>query len=508
MTCPPRFSAKAATVIATSMVAVASGALTGLYPVIATVAVCAVAAIVWSLPRLVRSASLAVLLAFTTLPGGVPTYIAFGSLSVNLYEPFLLIALLTSIVALYRHRNWDRGGVFWLAAFGIAVAMASAIGLVRGAESGFVFRDARGLLTMLAAAFTALALSPEDRRSIWRVLASSMVASAIITLGASVFGYGLQGRSETARLWAASGGGGLGSAEAAARFISPATGVALCIVTGLLARILKGRRLSKLDLAALVSAVLVAFLSFSRFQLVAIPAAISASLLIAVLSRDRSALRTTKRIGVAGLALITAVFIIPAAAPTDSYVARQVKAFSDRVLTGLDSEVRARDSSTQDRETENGYMLKGLSDYPVVGSGFGYAYKPASGELGQFANVEGRYYGHQFYLWISLKAGLLGFSTFCALMLLAMRRSIQHKSEALLGVSLALAIVCNIAPYPEGTSNAIAIGAALGLAYGLMNSEPIPGLTRVEQVHPPFADSIRGARRARVFLEQGPVRSR
>jgi O-antigen ligase len=297
-----------------------------------------------------------------------------------------------------------------------------------------------------------------------------VTASAGMIILASVTGLELQGRSEVAELYRVGGGVLTESASGSVRYLTSASVPALLVLCGGVSWLMLKRRLDRTASLALFAAVVVCFMSYSRYQILALCSAIIFALIVIAIRCDLMAVPRF----VGKLILCTFLvggIIIPLVSSTSIYAGLQGQfaTYSTRVLSGLNPGVRANDSSTQDRVEENTLMSRAIGSSPLLGHGFGYAYKPARGPASQFAANGGQYYGHNFYLWITMKAGLLGGLSFLGLIVAgvaaSLRRSYANTESAIVGCCLAaIAITMAIAPLINSYPGGLLVGVVLALA--------------------------------------------
>jgi O-antigen ligase len=234
----------------------------------------------------------------------------------------------------------------------------------------------------------------------------------------------------------------------------------------------------------LIPAAVLIVLSFSRNHLLGLAVAVLFALLA-----FRSARSVVAAVWAASIVVLVGVLIQLGAAnvfaglPATDYVAAQAHGYVERVIDGLKPENQAIDSSVQYRRKETATLTKKISESPLTGHGFGYAYKAPSGPPGSFFRESAPYYAHNFYLWLLLKAGWLGMVIFVWMAFVPLAR-ILFKPASTLQVATASAAVGLLAisvfaPIPNDSPGAPLLGAVLGIAVALGASRTTEPLIRV-----------------------------
>ena len=416
---------------------------------------------VWR-PQLLTAAT--IVLACAAMPTAVPYSVDLAGISVFIYEPTLVLAALWAGVRLPGTPLADKRVAV------LAAVITAWVGyglLFKGARLGPVVGDVRGLVDLTLALFVASRLA--GSRHAGQALIALRLAlwwSAALILVASVTGLELSGRSEDASL------GITGATSDATRFLTVATFPALAVAAAVLGAIALGAVSLAAAWSYWVPCLPILLLAFSRNSLLGLAVA---GVFAALCARSDKRMASFAARGVAALGLVALVALVGptvmAALPPDSWAATQVTGYSNRVLGGIRSETLARDPSTLFREGENEAMGRAVVDSPVVGHGFGYAYKAPRGPSGQFEAVTAPYYGHQFYLWLTMKTGLVGAClvlwVFFAPLGRALR-SVTGPGVALGSAAAALLAVSVVAPLPIGIPTGVQFGAILGAltAYG------------------------------------------
>lgn len=402
----------------------------------------------------------AIVLGLTAFPAFLPYSVQLGSTTVFLFEPFLFVAAGWAI-ATHKAPAAARFRVWWLVAL---LGFAALMGTAKQYPPIEIVSDGRGLLTVLLSFVVASRIfhTPYAQASL-RVLRYSLWFSLGIVALSMVLRFPLAGRTEAAALFRNSSGAGFSDST---RYLTAASQMSVFVLCASLALVLTGRLGLRKAAPYLIPSFALTFLSFSRNSFLAVAIAIVFAIIAA---RTLKPIKVTAKLGIVVgiplliLGLANASFGLPGG----DFVASQINAFSTRVINGLDSTTLADDTSAIARMNEDAYLFKAIGEAPITGHGFGYAYRPPVGPPGSFSATKGQYYGHNFYLWITVKAGALGLAAFLVIaavpFTLCLRR---HSNEALaLGsatAGLLLAIV--FAPFPNDVSNggSLAVGLLLG----------------------------------------------
>ncbi|MGY1618335.1 O-antigen ligase family protein [Geodermatophilus sp. SYSU D00691] len=451
--------ARTSTVGATAVVAAAAGAGIIAAPSL-TVGLGALLTVIGVLTwRPMLSVHAALWLAVTTFPSTIPYAVQVGPTTVYTYEPFLYVA---TAYVLWKYSP----GLSALRRVGVlilVVVTAATYGFFRGHPVIEIIGDSRGLITVCAAMLVAAALMragamPELLTSIkW-----SLWVSAVFTALGSSTGLPLNGRAESAALFIS----GAQEATAAVRLLTAATHFALAVLCACLAVMLTRRASIAAVAPYLVPALLITFLGFSRNAILALAVAVVVALVI-----ERSSV-TMAGLGRAALSAVVFAGVIgvlgAAHVPGADWASLQARAYYDRVVIGgLDDEVRRLDSSALSREAEEFYAREAIAESPIVGHGMGYAYRSGYGAADSFTATKGRYYIHNFYLWVWVKAGALGLLAWLYVTIPLLLRQAVHptaQGTALAAAAAGLLAVCFVAPLPNGpdSSGAMTIGIVFG----------------------------------------------
>lgn len=441
------------------MLAVAAGAGIMLSPVLTLVASTAVALAVVTAARPLWTAHAALFLAATTLPASIPYSVQAGGTSIFLYEPFLYPA---AAFVVWK-RPFGPATLRCVVILVLLVGTAAAHGVLAGISPTLVLREARGLVVVGAALVAAAGLiGTEHTRGLLRTTRASLWISAVVTALGSVTNLPLNGRSDIASLFV----NGSQQATGALRLLTAATQFALATVCVCLALLITRRVAARQLLPYLLPALLITFLGFSRNALLAVTVAI---IVTAIIDRSARALVGMVRIAATSVVFAVAVLALGAAGvPGADWASLQGQAFHDRVIAGLDAEVLRVDSSALAREVENRYATAAIEASPLTGHGFGYAYRPGFGEPGSFTAETGRYYVHDFYLWLLVKTGIVGLLLWLLLLVPLIVRQVLRPhavGAAFAAAAAGLSAVAFVAPLPLDieSSGAVTIGIVLGV---------------------------------------------
>ena len=404
----------------------------------------------------------AMIVGLTAFPAFIPYSVQLGPTTVFLFEPFLMFAALWSVLT-HPHRVVARARIVWLATL---IAAAAIAGLAQQFPTIEVISDGRGLLSTLLAAIVASRIygTPHAQNAL-KVLKISLWTSLAVTLAASVLKFPIAGRTEAAALFLSSSGAGSSDST---RFLTSASQLAVLVTCIAIALVIASKASPKQVAPYLVPALVLAFLSFSRNSFLAVIVAMAFAILAA---------RTLRPVAVmAKIALFVGVPVtilalahVAIGLPGGDYVATQVQAFSTRVLGGLDTSTLADDTSAVARTNEDGYMMAAIAESPAVGHGLGYAYRPPVGPTGSFSATKGQYYGHNFYLWITVKAGLAGLLVFLYFTLAPTLIAFRRATSACIGLGAATAgllVALVFAPFPNDVGNGGSL--SVGLLFGAL----------------------------------------
>lgn len=407
-----------------------------------------------------------ILAGLTALPAFIPYSLQLGATTLFVYEPFLFGAALWA-VATHPAPLFARSRAFCLAAI---VVLGALIGLAHENPPIEIIGDGRGLLATLLAFVVSSRLwgTPYQRIALKVLLVSQWISVAVVLL-ASILGFPVAGRTEAASLFLSSSGA---AASESTRFLTAASQVSVLVLSVTLALIVVGRVTLKQSAAFLIPSAMLTFLGFSRNSFLAVVLAVLFAIAVArTLKPLAVALRISLLAGVpiVALALAHASFGIPGG----DYVLAQVNAFTTRVIGGLDASTLNDDTSAIARMNEDAYLVKGIAESPFTGHGFGHAYRPAVGPPGSFSATKGQYYGHNFYLWLSVKTGAIGLFAFLWITLVPTLKTLRRPGNSTLALgsaSAGLLLSITFAPFPNDVSNggSLAVGLILGALCGAL----------------------------------------
>lgn len=382
-------------------------------------------------------------------------------ITLYLYEP-LLVASLVFVLINYR---LDRVVINRaLVALGIFAAWA-VLGNLSGNSLAEIYGDIRMPVNLVFAAIVAagVAKTPIVGRA-WNVMLVVLWVSAMFTFLSSVLGLPLRGDE------LAAAGIGADPSEAS-RILSPATYPAVAVVCASVGLVVAGRSKPYQLMPWLVPSLLIVLLSFSRNNVISIAVAVLFGLVAGGLHRTiwRAAGYTL------GAAVVLLVIWMTAktaqATAAGAWIVEQFDYLVKKVLEGILPGSLDTDPSAQYRLTqENPLLLDGIRDSPLFGHGFGFAYRPLSStgytiiEYGETL----RYYAHNFYLWLAVKTGVVGFALFAWAIVLPVFRCWRGGSRATLGAAVAAASLLAasvVAPMPLGPSTTVLLGTLIGLCW-------------------------------------------
>jgi hypothetical protein len=446
------------------------GALLGLGQGMAAVALVALVLLVAAQMAAPRSLfALGIVVALLPVLTSVPAAVNVGGSSVYFSDLLLpgglVLALLTS-----RRPPHRRLGLPFVVLAGIG-AVALAIGLVNRTSPSLIVNDLRGpLYLLLSYAGAVLLFREEDRRPVFVVLAVIMCSTAVLVLAESIMGWHLLG----GRVEAAFGvEAGRSASEAdATRFLVGPTNLALlllCMAVVFMVRGAPWRRWVRFVPFLFVPSVVLVFLAFSRRSLLALAVTL---LVVLVASSFLTSVIRSLLVAMVLLALLVGGSAIPVA--SNSYLGKQIHAFSDRVVSGSTADARQQDLGLAWRDTEDRYAFSSFVESPLLGSGLGAQYRPfLLGEPFTAATRDlGRTYLHNFYLGLLVKTGLMGLLAFLLFFGGPVVRAIgiyrsSRRSRATLTFALAASLVglaaINVyAPVFNENATAVVLGCALG----------------------------------------------
>ncbi|WP_213576696.1 O-antigen ligase family protein [Rhodococcus sp. USK13] len=415
-----------------------------------------------------------IFLAFLSVPNSFPTSFYVMGVQVRFYEPFLVMSVCYVALRYRRRSRFGVTGIVLAIAFGVVLAILLSNPVSR------IYIDTRLFIYLPMAYFVASRFFViVNTRAVLRMIPWVLWISAISTIAASALGSKLaQMQSEAA-----------GSTAEATRLIGPATYAAVVVVSGVIALVIGGYATIRETWIYWTPALPLMLLSFSRNILISI---FVAGLFALVASRSWPAvvrLIRTVVVTVLGLGLLYWSLSGLAGIPGVSWIQAQADGFLIRVVGGIGGQAINQDGSAQFRfQQENAYLVAEIYESPLWGHGFGFAYKPINtGRAISDKSENLQYYAHNFYLWILVKAGLVGF----LLMLIPIARVLGAALRGGGPVRLAtgaaaagLLAVSIVAPMPLGSPTAVLLGLVIGACAGAsavdrrQGGKPSPHRTR------------------------------
>lgn len=453
----------AALVITAVLLAGSLGTLSASSAIIASVIALSVVVgpLCWSHPQ--YAAYFTILLALLPLPTGMSNEIDVVSFSFYIYEPFLYLTAILLLIRSARRVSFNKGFITWCSFLLVLLS----ISVVKGLPVDRILNDARGLVDMstaywIGAIATASYNLGRFGTLVLIVLWFSLASAVITSLGIASLG-----SVEVSNLYLL-GGEVIGNESSRIRMPAEAVALgALAAVVGLF--LTRGIRMKAALLWALPSLGIL-FFSFSRNSILGLAAATMFSL-VATLSPQGVFRLIFKGLSLAVMCALAYIAIaITASSLNLEWLSGPMDAYSTRVVEGLSSDVRSKDSSILYREMEHRHGTEAVSRSPVWGHGLGYAYQPPVAGMGIFGSTQAMYYAHNFYLWILIKGGILGFLAFWGLAappLLPVRNSSHSTHLALSFATISLLAVSVVAPQPLGAPASVILGACLGSAASL-----------------------------------------
>ncbi len=399
--------------------------------------------------------------AFAALPAGLHVGKVFGPMVIYAYQVALVLSIFYLIpVVRLRLSDYLLSGMFAL-----TVVFFTVVGFVAGHTAWILIRESQTLLEMVAGFILALLIVHGDHiKGSIRVIVVILWFSAGMAIVSSLHAVRLVGREESLQGTGASG---------ALRIILSTQSLATAVLTALVAAAVVGRVRPVMYLALGPPALIIAMLSFSRNTLISFAVAAVVALLA---SFSWSTLRRTATV-TAVSALVIAVTVpwslfLLQASSGGAWLANQLAAFNQRVLSGVSTHALAVDTSTLDRLREVGHLNRAIAQAPVFGHGLGYAYQLPSGNDEYSMKYEPTY-SHNFYLWWLVKAGAVGMAAFALFALTPLIRALRRGSapaKISAAVSAGLLAISAVWPLPEMPMDALALGLALGATMGFASA--------------------------------------
>jgi hypothetical protein len=400
---------------------------------------------------------LAVILAIITIPAQVSLVVDLGGFKFRAYE-FFLFGSSVFVAYKYPANRFATSRVYVLVA---ALVCWSVFGFSTGNDIGRVVGDVRHILYMALAIFVASRIAGTPvMDGIVKLLPFVLWISAGVTVVGSIYGIALSGREFEIGQSAAVG--------EATRLLTPATYPALAVICAVVALALSGRYSISSTWIFSVPALVIVFLSFSRNNIIALVASIVFA--IASIGLTKVAPMAFKYIIYGTLGILAFLLLEPVLLSWSfgEWLVAQLHAYNVRVISGITAESLDSDGSALYRSVqENPYLLRGIAESPLVGHGFGYPYKPLITGRSYFSGSESlRYYAHNFYYWITVKAGILGLAAFFYSVVWPVVSSIRARQTDSLAAGAAATglLACSIvAPMPLGAPTAVLLGALVGI---------------------------------------------
>ncbi|WP_432246051.1 O-antigen ligase family protein [Arthrobacter sp. G.S.26] len=400
---------------------------------------------------------LTILLAATTLPEVVPTTFRLAGFSFRAYEPFLVVS---AIYVLVRYKSSRSANI--KVCFLVFLFLAwSILGLSFGNPPLKIVADVRLPIYMAIAYAIGLRIAGTDLSH--RVLSTFRISlwfSAGITLLSSTTGLPINGREADSTLNLQ------GTGDEAIRLLSAATYPSLAVLCSVIALAIAGRASLWSTISFGAPALFIVVVSFSRNSILGIGVAAIYAIIAARKTRAMTrALSIASGILTAAIAVVIAEPLLRATSG-GSWLVQQIEAFQGRVLGGLTTDGLATDGSAQFRfEQEDFYLLPKIWDSPLIGHGFGYAYKPLfTGRI--VASDDFQYYAHNFYLWLLVKTGIIGLAIFVFALVLPLFHAQRHLGAQSLATGAAAVglLACSfVAPMPLGSPTSVLLGVLAGI---------------------------------------------
>lgn len=422
-----------------------------------------------------------VLLAYTAFPAAIPRSVGVGGLSAYLYEITLVASLVFALARRPPRRRTDALGAIVL----LVTAISALLGYVAGNPLNPAMNDARGLVIVGLSIIIAGRVfgHPEAAKTVRVFKWVLWFSAAMVTAGQ--FGLPLHGASEDAGLSFA--GGGDRALSGAERFLTSATHASLATVCIAIALIITNRARLRTVAPWLVPALVVVFFSFSRNSILAIAVAVVFAL---VSSQQFRSFVTAGATFVGGGLIIWAVYALATASSADGplgWLAVQINAYANRVVEGIDPSVISVDTSAQYRNKESELLVASWQQAPIFGHGMGYAYRIPVGAPDSFTATSGIYYAHNFYLWLAVKAGLIGVAIIVTVFVIPLLRRMGEAPSAVAGSAAALAgllVGSWVAPFPLGfeSASSMLMGALLGVTAAWRRGEASPAAASTKRL--------------------------
>lgn len=440
-------------------------------PTVAPAVLAVIVAVLVLALRPAWSIYLTLILAFTALPAVIPTEFNIAGNTVRAHEPTLLFA---TAFAFVKFKGSKRTNLLGLA-FASFIGVGLIVGFAEQHDVSKMIYDARPLIEVLAVFLVAVRIygTALGQNSLQVVKWILWVSAAVVLAGATL-GLDVGGRTEEASLT-----NPLADAGAATRLLTNATFPALAVLCAVVALVVAKRATLRTSWQYAVPSMAIVILSFSRNSLLALGVAI---IFTVIATRSTTALIRALAIGTIAAAAFSLLLImnpILAGLPGGDFVNTQVSSYASRVVDGLNANVQATDSSVQFRTSEDAFLMRGIASSPLIGHGFGFAYKPSAGSA-SFTLDYAPYFAHNFYLWAAVKAGAVGVVLFILSIfgpLLRATRSPTLQTLALSSALVGMLAASVVAPVPLSATSALLFGAlagALAKATEYKNASDVP----------------------------------
>lgn len=412
----------------------------------------AVAALYWNRPHVLVYITAG--LVCLSLPRPLPASLSFAGQTFRLYEPFLLLTAAFVLLSTSRRRRSDRAAGLIAA----VVVVWALLGLLRGNPFDRVTTDVRQLLYLAIAVFVAGRLANTGLlRQTSKAVRIALWISATVTAAASASIVQVAGRAVE-----------IGSSgDEAIRLLTPATYPSLAVLLVIIGMAITGWASPAKTWSYWIPALVIVFLSFSRNNIIAI--AVTLAFLLLAVGAKKWLRKIIIAIGALSIVSLLIYLALPnlRLLPVFDWIETQADGYRSQVLDGLSTSAISTDSSAQYRlQEENPYMLEAIQQSPVFGHGFGYAYRPLStGRSATLADVSLRYYAHNYYLWILVKAGIFGAIMTLAVFFAPLWIAWRSKARAAVCSAAAVAglLACSVVvPMPNGAPTAVVLGLLVG----------------------------------------------
>lgn len=391
-----------------------------------------------------------------TFPAQIPERIYLGSYGLALSEIALGVAVLV-VLARYKS-NMVTDSLALLAA--TVTALFAFVGFSAGIPGNQIANDCRGLFGLAAAMFIV-------GRIAWTPIAQTAILSLrwvlYISLGFAVLG-SLGAVAITARLSDASIASSGNEETGIGRVQSATTHTAAVVLAVCLAFLVAKRYPPKLILTYAVPAFAITMLGFSRNALAIIAVTLIGALILQ--RRVQAAVRTAVLLVCGTLAFVAFGGMLAhlTDVPGVGYVHRVFDAYTNRVIDGFSQDVQETDSSLLYRAAESENMRAAINGNELLGHGMGFEYQAVRDKNTPTSS----YYGHNFYLWVMVKCGIVGLICYLFVFARPIVRAARDPRNLVRSISAAAAmsliLVSSVAPMPLSSNAGPLLGALLGLA--------------------------------------------